>query len=91
MSMFQPPGMPIASVIAKRAPFPFGMKQRLVGFGLDRAGPVDAAHVVRAVHQAASCGCFGKPVPIMLSRVTRSASRSSLQPSVPAGRIGSTR
>ena len=50
-----------------------------------------AAHVLRAVHQATSCGCFGRPVPIMLSRVTRSASRSSLQPSVPAGRIGSTR
>ena len=30
------------------------------------------------------------PVPIMLSRVTSAASFSSLQPSVPAGRIGST-
>ena len=73
------------------APLPFGVKHRLVRLGLHRTGPRDAAHVVRAVHQATSCGCFGKPVPIMLSRVTRSASRSSLQPSVPAGRIGSTR
>ena len=36
-------------------------------------------------------GGFGNPVPIMLSRVTSSASSSSLQPSVPSGRIGSTR
>ena len=35
--------------------------------------------------------CFGNPVPIMMSRVTSSASCCSLQPSVPAGRIGSTR
>jgi hypothetical protein len=35
-------------------------------------------------------GDFGKPVPIMESRVTRSASFSSLQPSVPSGRTGST-
>src|SRR6185437_718281 len=32
----------------------------------------------------------GSPVPIIESRVTISARRSSLQPSVPAGRIGST-
>ena len=38
-----------------------------------------------------SFGGFGKPVPIMESRVTSSASFSSLQPSVPAGRIGITR
>ena len=36
-------------------------------------------------------GGFARPVPIIESRVTRSARRSSLQPSVPAGRIGSTR
>ena len=35
-------------------------------------------------------GLSGRPVPIIESRVTRSASLSSLQPSVPAGRIGST-
>ena len=75
----------------KRAAFPLGVKHRLVRLGLDRAETLDAAHVLRAVHQAVSPGCFGRPVPIMLSRVTRSASCSSLQPSVPSGRIGSTR
>ena len=33
----------------------------------------------------------GTETPTMLSRVTRPASRSSLQPSVPGGRSGSTR
>ena len=90
MSMFQPPGRPIASVSANARPLPLGMKHGLVRLGLDRAEPLHAAHVLRAVHDATSLGRFGRPVPIMLSRVTRSASFSSLQPSVPAGRIGST-
>jgi len=34
---------------------------------------------------------LGTATPTMLSRVTRPASRSSLQPSVPGGRIGRTR
>jgi nitrile hydratase len=50
-----------------------------------------AAEILAAVHFAMSFGDFGKPVPIIESRVTRSASFSSLQPSVPAGRIGTTR
>src|ERR1700743_183527 len=66
------------------------MKSRLVLFGLDLAETVHAAHVVNAVHDGAP-GVFGKPVPIMESRVTISASCASLQPSVPLGRIGSTR
>src|SRR3954462_4426250 len=66
------------------------MKHRLVRLGLDLAEPVHAAHVVHAVHDGAP-GVFGNPVPIMESRVTSSASCSSLQPPVPAGRIGTTR
>ena len=38
-----------------------------------------------------NAGAFGRPVPIMLSRVTSAASASSSMPSVPSGRIGSTR
>src|SRR5437868_10137731 len=66
------------------------MKHRLVWLHLDLAEAIHAAHVVHAVHDGAP-GVFGKPVPIMESRVTSSASWSSLQPSVPAGRIGTTR
>src|ERR1700761_7086806 len=66
------------------------MEHRLIGFRLDLAEAVHAAHVVDAVHDGAP-GVFGKPVPIMESRVTISASCCSLQPSVPAGRIGSTK
>ena len=42
-------------------------------------------------YKAAPYRSRATPVPIMLSRVTRSASRSSLQPSVPEGRRGMTR
>ena len=39
-----------------------------------------------------SCAPFtARPVPIIASRVTSAASRSSSQPSVPSGRIGTTR
>src|SRR5271166_1087067 len=77
-------------------PLPIGMEHRLVGLGFDRAKALHAAHVVdRVRHRAASAwfssGDFGRPVPTMLSRVTSAASASSLQPSVPAGRIGTTR
>ncbi len=68
--------------------FPLGMEHRLVRLRLDLAEAVHAAHVLRAVHFMLA---FGKPVPIMESRVTSSTSFSSLQPSVPAGRIGITR
>src|SRR5665811_2413959 len=69
---------------------PVGVEHRLVLLRRDRPKAVQAAHVLRAVHFK-SFGCFGNPVPIMESRVTSSASFSSLQPSVPAGRIGMTR
>ncbi len=72
------------------AAFPLLVKRRLVGLGHDRAEAVLAAEVLPTVH-CKSVGDFGRPVPIIESRVTRSASFSSLQPSVPAGRIGTTR
>src|SRR6185437_9591148 len=62
----------------------------LVRLRLDRTEAVHAAHVMNAVHDKASAGGFGSPVPIIESRVTSVASFSALQPSVPAGRIGST-
>ncbi len=86
------PGAEDADGAAHRqhAPLPSMMKHRLVGLGLDLAEPVHAAHIVDAVHQATSLGFFGRPVPIMQSRVINLASCASLQPSVPAGRIGTT-
>src|SRR6478752_4393293 len=75
----------------QHAAFPGRVERRLV-----LLGHVLAAHVVNAIHRFAPLRCYfwpglsGRPVPIMESRVTRSASFSSLQPSVPAGRIGST-
>src|ERR1700736_138492 len=74
----------------QHAALPFGMKHRLVRLGLDLAETIHAAHVVDAIHDGAP-GFFGNPVPIMESRVTSSASCCSLQPSVPWGRIGSTK
>src|SRR5207237_7389281 len=59
-------------------------------FRLDLAEAVHAAHVVHAVHDRACAADRGRPVPIMLSRVTSAASSCSLHPSVPAGRCGST-
>ena len=83
MSMFQAPGGAERDRHREHAPLPLGVERRLVGLGHDRAEAVRAAHVVRAVHST--------PVPIIASRVTMPASRSSSQPSVPAGRIGTTR
>jgi len=87
------PGAEDADGAAHRqhAPLPAVMKDRLIGLGLDLAEAVHAAHIVNAVHQATSLGFFGRPVPTIESRVMSLASRSSLQPSVPAGRIGTTR
>ena len=78
------------AVERQAATFPGGVEDRLVLLGLDFAEAVHAAHVVDAVHQATSLASLGRPVPIMQSRVTSVASFSSLQPSVPAGRIGRT-
>jgi hypothetical protein len=75
----------------QHAAFPAFVKHRLVRLGIDFAEAVHATHVVDAIHQATSLGVLGRPVPIMQSRVTSEASLSSLQPSAPAGRIGTTR
>src|SRR5512143_3846693 len=79
------------SLDGEHAPFPRSVKHRLILFDLDFAEAIHAAHIVHAVHQRISLGFLGGPVPIMESRVMSSASFSSLQPSVPAGRIGNTR
>ena len=83
-------GVAHGAVDREHAAFPLLVKRRLVRLRLDFAEAVHAAHVMNAVHAGTSFGFFGRPVPIMQSRVTSSASFSSLQPSVPAGRIGST-
>ena len=59
------------AVEREAAAFPRVVKDRLVLFRLDFAEAVHAAHVVNAVHYAASAGFFGRPVPIMQSRVTK--------------------
>src|SRR5665213_1879795 len=84
------PGKSHGALHRQDAALPWRVEHRLVGFGLDRAEAVHPAHVVNRIHGAASSGRLASPVPIMLSRVTSVASRSSLQPSVPAGRIGTT-
>src|ERR1043166_7765974 len=70
--------------------FPFVVEDWLVRLGPDRTVSMGAAEILTAVHFGISFGDRARPVPIMESRVTRSLSLSSLQPSVPAGRIGST-
>src|SRR5580704_8456819 len=85
------PGVAQRPLHGEHAALPFLMERRLVGLDLDLAEAIHAAHVVYAVHDAISAGERARPVPIIESRVTRSARRCSLQPSVPAGRIGTTR
>src|SRR5262249_49786813 len=81
-------GVAHGAVERERPPFPLAVERRLVRFRLHRTETLRAAHVVDAVHAAS--GPLASPVPIMESRVTSVASFSSLQPSVPAGRSGST-
>ena len=87
--MFHMPVAFMASESAAARALPSGVEDRLVRLRRDRAEALRAAEIVRAVH--AVPGESGSPVPIMESRVTSAASSSSLQPSVPAGRIGTTR
>jgi hypothetical protein len=63
----------------ENAPFPWRMKHRLVGLALDFTEAVHAAHVVNAVHQATSSARLGSRAPIIASRVTSCARRSSLR------------
>src|ERR1700683_980598 len=83
-------GVAHGAIEREGASLPLRVEDWLVRLGLDFAEAVHATYVVDAVHHAASLGSFGRPVPIMQSRVTSDASLSSLQPSVPAGRMGST-
>jgi hypothetical protein len=71
----------------KGAALPCGMEHRYDRLGLDGTEAHHAAQIMRAVH----AGALARPVPIIESRVTSSDRRSSLQPSVPAGRSGITR
>ena len=72
----------------QRPGLPVLVKHRAVlALGLDRAVAESPAHIVDPGH----AGACGRPVPIMLSRVTSAASAARSSPSVPAGRIGSTR
>src|SRR5207244_10299090 len=61
----------------KRAALPCFVKSRLVGLGRDRSEILHAAHVVHAVHARSASsrtGGWGRPIPIMESRVTSAAS-----------------
>src|SRR5205809_283600 len=77
---------------AEHAAFPFVVEDRLVPLGNDGPHPVHASEIVRAVHgRAAFAGEGTLATPIIALRVTSAANCSSLIPSVPAGRSGSTR
>src|SRR5438132_1630733 len=67
------------------------MKHRFVSLDHHGTHAVHAAHVVDAVHGDAAFGDGTFATPTIASRVTRAASCSSVQPSVPAGRSGRTR
>ena len=71
----------------KSAGVPGLLKDRLIRFRQDSSMAEPAPHVVNAGHR---CGSIGRPVPIMLSRVTNSASASSSIPALPDGRSGIT-
>ena len=88
--MFQLPVAPIASVTASARGSQSAWNSSPSGSGSDPLGirPAAEVGVAEVAHRA---GSSGSPVPIIESRVTSSASCSSLKPSVPAGRIGSTR
>src|SRR5205807_8873155 len=88
--------VPLAMVAAGEiesvhARLPLGVDHRLVLLDFDRTHAVHAAHVLDAVHGLLRSGALTCATPIIASRVTIAASSSSLQPSVPAGRSGSTR
>ena len=85
------PVAPIASVSANARRSQSAWKTGSSASGSTGPEAVLPAHVVDAVHAAASAGVRASPVPIIASRVTSSASSSSPQPSVPSGRIGMTR
>src|SRR4030095_6745249 len=71
------------------------MKDRLFPFGfrINRTKAIHSSEIMRTVHHflPRSLGDFAFSTPIIALRVTRVVSSSSLQPSVPSGRIGKTR
>ena len=81
---------------AERPPLPGLLEHKLAIVARERhlvtEGGIDGGQVAGSLaHLIAGPRTLGNAVPIMESRVTIAASSSSLQPSVPAGRIGSTR
>ena len=75
------------------APLPFMMENRLfkLGLGSDRTESLAAAEIVPSPHGAARSGACADSTPIIAFRVTSLRNRSTRQPSVPAGRMGTTR
>ena len=69
---------------------------RIVDREIERLGELDVGRGVAERQHAerlwglVAQGAFGSPTPIIESRVTSAARRSSSQPSEPGGRIGST-
>ena len=73
------------------APLPLDVEHRLVRLRPHRPEAVHAAEIVAPVHRfRPSAGARASPTPIIESRVTSAASSSSLMPSVPEGRRGTT-
>ncbi len=89
MSRFQAPLAPMASVSPKTRRSHRPMEFLPVPVRLDWPEALHSAQILRAVHEAS--GAKAVPAPIMELRVTSPARSPSLQPSVPAGRIGMTR
>ena len=81
----------LCALQAEHPALPGRVERWFAGLAQHRPEALHAAHVVHAVHATSPEGRVARPVPIMLSRFTSAASRSSLQPSVPAGRAGMTR
>ena len=80
---------------SERALFPIGVEDFPLRFASDGAETHHSAKILGAVHAAGppanDVGSVASPAPTIESRLTSAASRSSLQPSVPAGRKGTTR
>src|SRR5262245_49535952 len=72
---------------------PVMMKHGFMVFSDNWPHPVHTAHIMDAVHPPSPLAAYGActlVTPIMASRVTSAANCSSLMPSVPRGRSGST-
>src|ERR1700687_3259726 len=78
---------------AERAPFPLVMKSRLIRFRHYGPKVLHSPHVMHGIHEwrGGFASTLTRPAPIIESRVMSSANCSSVQPSVPGGRSGSTK